>query len=768
MEERVVDSQSAYPSTTSNLSNRVEMEMSDSSWMAREQLMKPVLLSQEIWSTTQAIDTVLYRVRFPKVLETIDSLVLRTLRMYAFYKLSPCFRIQINATQFHQGQLICSFDPFSMLSSYTSDDPNNPLLMSRFTATGLPSVKIMASESDAVELCIPFIHLRSFLTTNNSSLFNNMGTFDIRVLNPLLAADGASPNLSVSIWVYAKDAQVHVPIYDHEPILEPTSKNIQSKQLVKLSNNNSLFRNIKQGISQTTDIIGNVLTGNFGQALRKGQGLIDTVGSLFGFDYPSNTISPDKTIGPYENLAVAIGKSRSQRMAIDPFSMHILEDDIASESMTAMDLITIARTPMLLRQFTVSDSDKQGTSYVEMAIHPAFQETDIIGDNTYQPTYLSHVSSAFTYWSGGIVYDFEVVATRFHSAKLLIAYVPNVSTLETVTFEQALSSCPNAILDIQQTSKLSIIIPFTSTTPVKSVPFVLNQNSEIVQSSFAEACNGRLMVYLLNTLAHASNTASTIDINIYVSAADDYKLYVPRHPQFGFPGAPPPVLEATSGIGIVHEKNDIDAPTVAVLSKGQQRAVISSRYGENYTLRDIIKRFTPSSTLTNPEIPVPIFPVSPSALTDPTSKSMYDNFLSYWSGIYSAWTGSLRYKLYIPSNRTTTGNIEVYHIQDKASIDTGPPFHGYAMVATTAPQDNVLEFEAPYYSKYNMLLTRTRLSVDALNYMNGVLFVNEDTNPKLEVSDHRLYIAAGDDFRFIYLRPPLSTNTPFQSYLRVE
>lgn len=763
MEERVVDSQSAYPSTSSNLSKRVEMEMSDSNWMAKEQLMKPVLLSQVPWSTSQTVDTAIYRVRFPQVLETVDSLALRTLRMYAFYKLSPCFRIQINATQFHQGQLICSFDPFSMLSSYTSDNPNNPQLMSHYTATGLPSVKIMASESDAVELCIPFIHLRSFLTTNNTTLFNNMGTFDIRVLNSLLAAAGASSTLTVSIWVYARDAQVHVPIYDHDPILEPTSKNLQSKQLVKLSSNNSIFDSVKQGISQTTDIIGNVLTGNFGQALRKGQGLIDTVGSIFGFDYPSNTISPDKNITPYENLAVAIGKSRSQRMAIDPFSMHILEDDVASESMTAMDLLTIARTPMLLTQFTVSDTENSGTPLLDIPITPAYQVTQIF-DRTYQPTYLSHVSSAFTYWSGGIVYDFEVVATRFHSAKLLIAYVPNLQITDRVTYEQALSSCPNALLDIQQTSKLSIIIPFTSTTPVKSTAFSTDIDSVINGSSYAETCNGRLLVFLVNTLAHASNVAPSIDLNLYISAADDFKLFVPRKPEFLEPGPISPTLEATSGIGITHEKNNIDEPTQAVLSKGQSRSVISSRYGENYTLRDVIKRFSKSISLVGEsQIIDTLFSFRVTPFVPSATGEIYDNYLSYWSGIYSAWSGSIRYKIYIPSNRTTTGEVSVTHFQDQSDATSiSLSDYGYATIATTAPQDNVMEIEAPYYSKYNMLLTRTRLSVDQLNLVNGSLLVRQTSDLKPE--EFVIYLAAGEDFRFIYLRPPLSSSSQFQSH----
>jgi hypothetical protein len=117
-EQRVVESQQAYPSSSIQLPSAVEQEMADDTWYAKQQLMKPVQLAQVAWSTSIARDTDIYAVNFPQVLESVDSIVLRTLRMYAFYKLTPCFRVQLNATQFHQGQLICSFDPFSILIEF--------------------------------------------------------------------------------------------------------------------------------------------------------------------------------------------------------------------------------------------------------------------------------------------------------------------------------------------------------------------------------------------------------------------------------------------------------------------------------------------------------------------------------------------------------------------------------------------------------------------------------------------------------------------------
>ena len=521
MEERVVDSQAAYPSTRIPLSSRVDKEMSDGTWFARQQLMKPMQLGQFDWSTTQTVGTNIYEGRLPDVLATPEfgSLLTRTLRMYAFYKIAPCFRIQINATQFHQGQLICSFDPFSM------SDPTPTIVegdsYNIVSATGFPHVRIMASESEAVELKIPFIHPRSFLTTNNSSIYNTLGTFRISVLNALRAAEGSSNVVSVTLWVYALDAEVHVPVNDHTPVLNAveatmdivgnlaqdglghiskiTSGEISIPEAIQsgVSFGQRLGGNLIKGFGQAKNMFGNVLTGNWGQALRDGQGLIDSIGDILGFDYPSNPINAPKHISPVENLAVGRGVSRSQRLAIDPYSLHMLDDDIASESLKAMDLKSVIKIPMLIAQFSFDVTNSRELDLLYIPVHPQICSlVGILGDDVLQqPTYLSYVSNGFSYWNGGIKFDIEVVATHFHSGKLLFAYCPN--SLDGILYEDAANSLPNVVLDIQQTSHLTFIVPYTSSTAMKSTSFVTDSEFSYI----SDAVIGSLVCFVQNTLS---------------------------------------------------------------------------------------------------------------------------------------------------------------------------------------------------------------------------------------------------------------------------
>lgn len=731
MEQRIVESQTAFPSSKYQMPQSVENEMSDGTWFAKQQLMKPIQVAQLSWTTALARDTDLYAVSVPSVLGTQESLVLRTLRMYAFYKLSPCFRVQINSTQFHQGQLICTFDPFSISSRGTIDN------YSIYSATGLPNVKIMASESDAVELCIPFVHPRSFLTTNAQS-FNNLGTFRITVLNPLLSAEGASSSLTVTVWVYAKDAQVHVPIQDHDPVLEgdPVEATSFTGEIGKLGQN-------------ATSMVGNIVTGNFGQALRKGQGLIDNLGNLLGFDYPSRTVQPDKTISPIENLAVGIGRSQSQRLAIDPFSMHILNDDEASESKLAMDIKRLVKMPMLLTQFQFSAISAADSLLFSCPITPSLNP--LLSDQGIQRHYLSYVSNAFLYWNGGLNYDVEVVATRFHSGKLLLAYVPN--SQEIPTYVSAATSLPNVIIDLQQTSRSTFKVPYTSSTAMKNVNIRPNASA----AEITDATIGTLVCYVQNTLAYASNVAPSVEINLYISAADDFNLYVPAKPyvNYVFTPPPPPEVEATSGIGINLNKNQNVIPS-SVLSKDQNASIPRKHFGEDYSLIDIIRRFTPLDTISvvGSALSTYILPVVPYASDNPQ-----DCYIGYFSRLYNCWSGSVRYKFVSFGNRGDNSSMSVVHVPSynlEPNVLSDPQLTtGLASVRTNVCQDLALEVDVPYYSKYNMLLTRNRAGYPDIENNGFINLLFSNPTPDVPANIYTdLYIAAGEDFRFIYPRPP--------------
>lgn len=767
IEQRVTNIQQGQMSNDLNASQpQIEAEMADEHWLARKQLCKPVMLQQVTWDTSDASGDLITSFEFPEVLKTVDSLMTRTLSMYAYFKMSPIFRFQLNATQFHQGQLICSFDPFAQAT-----DNYNPAILDvrpQYTipyATGLPNVKIMASESSPVELRVPFIHPKSYLTTNSRETFDLLGKIRVSVINQLKAATGASTSLTLTIWVYAEDATVHLPIYYHDldiPALDITTP---------------LFpTSFSSAASSGFGMLGNALTGNFGQAFKAGKGLIDSVKSL-SFDYPAQPVSTPITLNPNENLAITKGVSRSQRLAVDPMSGHV--DDVIFSPMSAdMDLLKIARTPMLFRQLTWDTTSDPGTKLYTLQVTPNIFRFPTLN----QPTYLSYIANAFTYWRGGITIDLEFVATHYHSGKLLVGFVPNQYT-GTASYNEIAQSNPSIIVDLQQTSSVSFNIPFISSTPLKTVcPYYDPEPAYYPEESII----GYVYVFVQNKLANAANVANSVDINMYARGADDFEVLVPNYVSTLQYVHRTLDLEPTSFTGVKINTDRMetvpDPPSFAV---GPAMIQPRPRFGETYTMADLIKRFAfhhrvpirdmraPGNTSTSIAVNPLLNEITYSGGTE--GDAINQSYLSYFSQLFAVWSGSIRYKIitdwgsanllgatlsavHVPGG---SGEQFVYGLSDRKQLA-----NGLAAVRTNLDQSRTLEIEVPYYSPYNLLLTRFPAEPEAIGDSNypvdsGLLLLNflsqsqEDVDPSfLRTQNIDIYAAAGEDFRFGYLRPP--------------
>lgn len=113
--------------------------------------------------------------------------------------------------------------------------------------------------------------------------------------------------------------------------------------------------------------------------------------------------------------------------------------------------------------------------------------------------------------------------------------------------------------------------------------------------------------------------------------------------------------------------------------------------------------------------------------------------------------------------------MQLYHAPTAdltSTINSLPTLNtaGLANLRTNACQDVAIECEVPYYSKFNMILTVPSSQVDyTTNGYLGLVINSKDAAPPENVSVD-VYAAAGEDFRFIYPRPPpVDNSTSFYS-----
>lgn len=734
----------------------VQNSMPDKNWMACEQLMKPVNVATVTWSEADDFGQILSSIDCPDIIATFNSIQTDVLSNYAFFRMDYVFKVQVNSTKFHQGCLIVSYDPFRQFNEESATPIPGQKTFNSYVATGLPSVPINASSSEPVEIVIPFDHVRNFLTTNSSRGFDLLGRLRVSVLNRLQAATGASTEVDVSIFLHATNAYVANPIYRH-PLLVPSLLN--SGFVAQ-----GIFDSILSIGKGAVSTFGNVVTGNWGGAIKDLGSTLNEVADTFNLDKPTDPVFPPNAIIPLGPFAHGKGVDRSTRLALDPLSTRMpVEGDFMTKA-SEMSWKVITSTPMFMGRWNWTDSSTTpGTTPlfqfpVTPNISSGFADYSTLPANrSYNETYLAYAARHFAYWSGSIDYQFDFISTQFHTGKLLIAFIPNAFG-DSPTFDQV-KSCPNIIMDLQESSTVSFKVAFVSPTHKKRTYFDNGLTTSTNNGFHDDEIVGWVSVWVLNRLRVPDNVANNVDINVYIKGGDDFQLDVPRNPNMEFsPFAPPERFEAEGLEDIAHTRSGaVGEPVPAVMTFGNALVPDVDHFGERFPMVDMLRRYTFLDQIPYDQTQsLNILTVTP--LFDIGYPGVNNNYLATISRLFALFRGSMRYKIIPSAPRTSTAFMSVTHNPDALNEGFGTPGNdSYATAATSLAQNNTLEVEVPYYSLYTKLLTRPTIAATSdylIPWDNGRLSIYKTADTQTYASNYLVYNSAGEDFVLSWLVPP--------------
>jgi hypothetical protein len=700
----------------------------DMKWFASQQLEKPIILRQDTWAIGDVPGDVIATIDFPSIYSLMPpNLHTQTLGMYSYYRGNPVFRFQLNGTKFHLGQLVAVWMPLRT-SAYSSSIVTS--------MTGYPHVQLSASGNDPVELKIPFVHPQNYITTNTANTCD-LGQLRIVVLNQLRSAASASSDLSITTTIHWDEPEVHVPVYLHaittnmaETAPEPTG----------------LFDKLFDVTNNATATISHLLTGNIRGVLSSGGKTLTGVSTM---DKPAYVGVPQKTISPIGNLSHGKGVDVSQRMGLDAGATVPKVLDAfggTDEEMTMKHVIT---TPMMVKTINWPDSKNQGDLLASWPVSPLLSnDVSLAG-----LTFIAYVAQVFSYWRGSIKYRFDFITTSFHTGRLMVVFQPNGQGQTAPTFTQAMS-LPNTIIDMQKTSRVTVEVPFTSATPFKMC---------LAGEDNINSYTGSVYVFVLNDLVHPSNVAADIDINIYVSAGDDFEFAVPRNLILTLPITEEETPEPTALFDNVQEGLSSKSETTILLATGGVHNY-ENNFGEDYSLFDVAKRYSeilsyPEAGTSNTPLGSLDIPITPMFSRGGDVGVVHPTLLSYITQLYACWFGSLRYKVLTENDRTKQCTLKVvaYPNMGNHVASSSPILSGYPQVTTSTAQDNSIEFEVCPYTYYNFALTNHPDHEFPRDDMGAIRIQASDNE-----TNYHLYHAAGDDFQAFYMVAP-----PFYNFQRI-
>ncbi len=442
------------------------------------------------------------------------------------------FTLQMAATSFSQGVVCLSFQYNTTGTSATT----YLRAAASSTATNIPHVRCDISETTMVQLSVPFMYQREFLTVNAGDNTVNEWTYGVLSLNNILPVrTGSGNNPTYTIFIHLEDLELIGASPESWSNIsyqagKPIEKEFEDDAYPYSSTLHSASRTarwIAKGIPAISSIAGT--TSWF---LGKAAGVV----RYFGYATPLvqeppirqmrvDTILEQNVDVPSQS--VMVGPMCSNRLKVDP--------QFASTDVDEMSLAYVLGQWSQIRYNAITNTDVRGTLINGMVVSPCHMHftttvtsktmpvVGTVGYNSVIPSNLLYWGSCFRQWRGDLEYRFTFAKTKLHAGRVIVYYTPSNITASQLTAGSAVTlkgpdvtGGPHpfgysAIFDLKDGNVFTFKVPFISDTPYKDI----------------WGATGTLNMYVMDQLNASSTISTTVDILTEVRCMPDFELSIP-------------------------------------------------------------------------------------------------------------------------------------------------------------------------------------------------------------------------------------------------
>nr|QKE55035.1 MAG: capsid protein [Picornaviridae sp.] len=461
-------------------------------------LSRPRIVRVVKWQTDAKYNSLLLRLPFPDALFESPT-VWNKLQQYVYLHAGLKFAIRVNGTAYHYGQLLAVWRPACLGRTVPDPGDSTPTPPTPYdnvvAVSQYDHMLISPSAAQVVEMEVPYmvpldrIPLAPFSKSpgpsNLARTFANMGVFEIWCLTPLRAT-GSSEDPPVTLTLYASFTNPSLSGYTHSQLkyVESAVPYPKDPQLPTLPIYFPTLSQSKRGLQPA--------------------GSSETDGGATG------SRSADEAQLP---IVFQPAKISSSQYAQPSYSLAINEESVTSLSPSdAVNLSSHLSDWSFFTRFEISNKKNLNDLLFAWYNTPYNSLYGTIAGSLNKPvlayTKLAYIASLFNMWRGPIEYRLDFVASKFHSARVKIAWLPP----ETSSIP-GLSETPDTwskIIDIQGSISVTFTVPYLYSLPF--IPFDSTLPSRL--------SNGIILITLLNPLTYPTPPAPSITCNIWVRAPD--------------------------------------------------------------------------------------------------------------------------------------------------------------------------------------------------------------------------------------------------------
>lgn len=434
-------------------------------------------------------------------------------RIAHFYNLRAQLHVQllVNGNPFYYGRGIMSYIPLpdsDRVSVFRSDNPEDLV-----EASQRPHIYFNPTSCEGGELTLPFVFPKTHMSIPYRD-WRKMGLITIKSMNVLKHANGGVDPISISVLVYASQVEINTPTSVLPLDLEPQSGEygMVSGPSMRIANFSKLLTSIPT-IAPFAIATEMIATG------------IGRMAMLFGYSRPRIQQESDVLVTGHAPLATAIGKYSGSTLAIDPKKEITIDPRVCGLSgQDDMAFGNIVTRETFIDTFDWSEADGSDRHLYSLRVNPMNGLIDQAGH--FHITPVGVVAMPFEYWTGCFEVRFQVVCSAYHRGRLRIVWDPSY-----VASPDVYNVSYSALVDITESTELVFKVGWGQSVDYLRVPRLRDWLPTIPRSNAPSTrdgfSNGTLSVFVVNNLTSPSDELSTVDVNVFMKACDDFRVASP-------------------------------------------------------------------------------------------------------------------------------------------------------------------------------------------------------------------------------------------------
>jgi hypothetical protein len=783
-------------------------------------LSRPVLINSFSIARNANVDIILD----PWSLYMSNAQVSEKLDNFYLFRGKMCIKMVINGSGFYYGHFLAYYVPQSL------DDDKGSFIrgdsLDNVVKTVYPHIWLDPTTSRGGEMKLPFYNAHNWISLPEATQ-REMGRLFIQDIVQLKHANDLTPHpVRVSVFAWFEDVEICHTTERARDTLSPQAGVGAALTAVVGANQASKDEYGEGIVSHISSVAANAahslsgipLIGKFAKATERASNKIHRFARFIGFSRPrqireiqfvQNFDGGHLAATDQHDTSRSLALTSKQELTVDPRVTGLGGTD-------EMSVQFIAGKEAILQTVSLNPATAVADDLVwNSVVSPMLYQKS---GNEIRFTPMAHLSVPFRWWTGTIIFRFQITASAYHRGRLRVTWDPLDQPSGPANYNLNYSR----VVDIAQERDFEVPITWAQYRSWAEVDDYDRATSAIFGTTGSlsvrrNTANGVVGLYLVNEIA-VPNTAADDDVFITISAraGDDFRLAGPREDRMEG-------IYFQSGLGsaVSHggqEGNEADLEGTGLNTPGNPDATNSLApigtpssdsnlydvyFGEQgvASIRQILKRYcfvncdllTGAPAAGHYSLKGHVLPPYPGTgtgddlhdATTPATTCTYANMtpLAWFLFCYTGFRGSIRWKFSVVDAQTaqsqvfgvkrsepaTSAEIKLgvtvtdltqnRNSMAEASLAQGNLFSGALAMCTLG--EGTIEAEFPFYSNRRFAPCRsTRNTVSTYDFGKGHMetwefFYLGDTNTTTNVAK---YVATGEDFSLsYYVGPPRMT-----------